>query len=83
MFYYGLALLILSAIPAYLITRRETAFLTQLKQLANEILSGKEANRLRITKDNEFSDIATVLNVVIDSSANNKYKFDWTINCLY
>ncbi len=70
----SLALVMLCVIPVYLITRRATASLTQLKQVADAILSGADPQRLAIATDDEFKDIARVLNTVTENSANQKHE---------
>jgi diguanylate cyclase (GGDEF)-like protein len=64
----------LCALPIYLISTRATASLTELKQTANDILSGIDARKLEFTEDNEFKKIAELFNSVLDSSASQKYE---------
>ena len=65
----GLALLILCTIPIYLITRRETAPIIKLTQIAHQILSGEIDTKTRIDTSGEYSDIAKVLSGIIENPA--------------
>jgi len=75
-FLFSIALLMLCSIPIYLISRRATASLTELKQTANDILSGIDARKLEFTEDNEFKEIGQLLNSVLDTSTSQKYEVE-------
>jgi len=73
-FLLSITLLMLCAIPIYLITKRATASLAELKQTASDILSGIAARKLEFTDDDEFKEIRQLLNSVLDTSASQKYE---------
>jgi len=73
-FIFSMALLMLCAIPIYLISKRALTSLAQLKQTASDIMSGIDARKLDITEDNEFKNIAELLNSFLDNSASQKYE---------
>jgi len=70
----SLILLLLCVILIYLITRRTLAPLSDLSQLAHQILAGENKNGRDDSSDGEFQDIAKVLHGVMEDSAQHKYE---------
>jgi HAMP domain-containing protein len=60
-----MALFLLCSIPVFLILRRATAPLEQLKQMATRLDSGESAETITIERNNEFGSIAKVLNSLV------------------
>jgi diguanylate cyclase (GGDEF)-like protein len=73
-FLYSIALVMLCALAVYLTTKKATASLGELKDLATHILSGEDAIQLKLATDDEFTDIARVLNSVTEKSAREQHE---------
>jgi diguanylate cyclase (GGDEF)-like protein len=68
----GFALLLLCFIPVYLITRRATAPITKLNQIAHQFLSGEVSSSTNLDVSGEYRDIAKVLGDVVNNSVERE-----------
>ncbi len=69
-----LLFLIIIAIPVYLVTRRSLSPLTELSQLANQVLAGENENGVDSGTSDDFKAISKVLHGTIERSNTNKYQ---------
>jgi diguanylate cyclase (GGDEF)-like protein len=75
-FFVSLALILLCALTVFLMTRRISAPLSQLAQLADQVTSGELKEYVEIEGGKEFRDIATALNGVVGGVSNYKKEID-------
>ncbi|MEZ5501193.1 MAG: EAL domain-containing protein [Halioglobus sp.] len=75
-FFSTLFLMILTSISFLLIVRRDINSLNQLKQLASQILSGSKHQTGIVLRSDEYLDIGTVLNNVMQDSTDLKQEVD-------